>query len=185
MMRIDRWMAMLLSAATFCLAPSASAETSGVGAAGFVVSLQQGVHAKPEQVYAAIGQIGKWWNSKHTWSGNAANLSLPLNAGACFCENWDNGSVQHAQVVFVKKNEMVRLQGGIGPLQDMAVNGVLTFAIAADTNGALLKLTYRINGSPNSALDQMAAPVDGVLTEQLHRLVAYVETGAPDGATVK
>jgi hypothetical protein len=33
---------------------------------GFEVREQAQVAAPPAQVYAAIGQIGKWWNSEHT-----------------------------------------------------------------------------------------------------------------------
>jgi len=72
------------------------------------------------------------------------------------------------------------LQSSLGPLQELAVNGILTFTMAPRGEGTILKLTYRVNGGPNSGLDKLAGPVNGVLTEQLHRLAAYAEKGAAE-----
>jgi hypothetical protein len=160
------------------VAPIALAETSEVNPSGFLVSLHQEVKADPHQVFLAISQVGKWWNRQHTWSGNAANLSLDLVAGGCFCERWDANSAQHALVVLVKKDALVRMVGSLGPLQDMALNGVLTFAINVKEGKTILTVNYRVNGGAKSNLDELAAPVEGVLAEQMHRLVAYAEGGA-------
>jgi hypothetical protein len=174
--------ALSLFAATLYLGvmPVAQAETSEVNPSGFLVGLHQEVKADPHKVFLAIGQIGKWWNRQHTFSGNATNLSLDLVAGGCFCERWNDNSAQHAQVVFVKKDAMVRMVGSLGPLQEMALNGVLTFAIAAKDGKTILTVTYRVNGGEKSGLDELAAPVDGVLSEQMHRLATYAEGGTPE-----
>lgn len=158
----------------------ALAEVSNASSASLTVSLQQEVAAKPSDVFADIGKVDRWWSSQHTWSGNAANLSLPLLAGSCFCERWDGGSTQHGQVIFVKKDAVVRLQASLGPLQELAVNGILTFSVAPENGKTLLKLTYRVNGGPQSGLDKWAGPVEGMLDEQLHRLVSFAEKGAPE-----
>jgi hypothetical protein len=176
---LKRFLPLLLALGVCGAAPAAMAETSEVNASGFLISLHQEVKATPDQVFLAVGQIGKWWNSEHTWSGNAANLSLALTAGSCFCERWDGNSVQHAQVIMVRKDAVVRMAGALGPLQDMAVNAVLTFAIEVKDGKTLLNMNYRVNGGANSGLDQLASAVDGVLTEQMHRLVSYVDTGTP------
>ncbi len=158
----------------------AHAEASEVSPAGFLVVLQQEIHAKPDDVYSDIGKVEKWWNKVHTWSGDAANLSMQLTSGGCFCERWDGGSAVHGQVVGLRKNTQVVLQSSLGPLQELAVNGILTFTMAPRGEGTILKLTYRVNGGPNSGLDKLAGPVNGVLTEQLHRLAAYAEKGAAE-----
>jgi len=130
-------------------------------------------------VYAALGRIDRWWNPEHTYSGQAANLSLDLRAGGCFCERWGGGSeIEHARVLFVGKDTVLRLEGGLGPLQDLAVQGVLTIGLKPVEGGAELTWTYRVAGAPDAALDQWAQPVDGVLAEQLRRLVARAEQDA-------
>lgn len=173
----------LMVTLSLCAAPAALAETSDVNPSGFLVSLHQEVKSDPHHVFLAIGQIGKWWNRQHTWSGNPANLSLELAAGGCFCERWGDNSAQHAQVVLVKKDAMVRMVGSLGPLQDMALNSVLTFAIDTKEGKTMLTVTYRVNGGEKSNLNELAAPVDGVLAEQMRNLVAYVEGGAVDAGS--
>lgn len=175
---------MTIRTSTFALllllaAGAAHAETSNVSAFGFLVTIRKDVKATPQQVYEAIGRVDKWWNGEHSYSGNSANLSLGLGAGDCFCERWNGNSVMHAQVIYVAKGSTVRLQGSLGPLQELAVTGILTFSAATADGKTVLKVTYRVGGSPDAALDKLAAPVDGVINEQATRLVAYVEGAKP------
>ena len=58
--------------------------------------------APPPHLYAALGEIDRWWNGSHSYSGQAANLSLARQAGGCFCERWGNNSVEHARVVYAR-----------------------------------------------------------------------------------
>jgi len=74
----------------------------------------------------------------------------------------------------------LRAVGGLGPLQDMGVSGVLTFTIAPDASGAKITMTYRVAGDPGLALDQAAPLVDMVLLEQFQRLARYTASGSPD-----
>jgi hypothetical protein len=68
----------------------------------------------------------------HTFSRNAANLSLELHAGGCFCERLKNdGSVQHMQVVYVAPGEALRLRGALDPLQ---IEGVAHAQLDAEAN---------------------------------------------------
>lgn len=160
------------------VAPAALlAETSGVSAAGFTITLKTPVRAAPAQVYAALGRIERWWSPAHTYSGQAEHLSLTLRAGGCFCERWAGGEVEHARVVYAGQDAALRLVGGLGPLQDLAVNGVLTIGLkkAAEGSGSEMSWVYRVAGAPDAALDRWAQPVDQVLTEQLQRLVVYAE----------
>jgi hypothetical protein len=157
----------------------AQAETSAVSPAGFLVTHRHEVRATPRQVFEALGRVGQWWNGQHSYSGDAAKLSLDLVAGGCFCERWDGGSVQHAQVIGVGKDAYVRLQGALGPLQELAATGVLTFAVKAVEAKTVLTVTYRVSASPDSAMEKWAAPVDRVIGEQASRLAAYVDGGKP------
>lgn len=171
----------LLFCAAACILPAvALAETSEVSPASLLVILQQEIHAKPDDVFTDIGKVDKWWNKDHTYSHDAANLSMQLIPGGCFCERWEGGGVVHGTVIGLRKDAQVVLQSSLGPLQPLAVNGVLTFTMAPRGEGTVLKLTYRVNGGPHSGLDKWAAPVDAMLTEQLHRLASYAEKGTPE-----
>ena len=158
------------------LVAAAAAETSAVSPAGFTVGFEREVKATPHELFRAIGRIGRWWNGEHTWSGDAAHLSLDLRAGGCFCERWPAGSVQHATVVWVGRDRMVRMVGSLGPLQELGVNGVLTFALKPAEGRTTLKVSYRVAGG--TALEQLAPAVDRVIGEQVDRLVAYAEKEA-------
>jgi len=161
------------------LAGAARAEPSQVSPAGFLITHRVEVKAAPEQVFAAIGHPERWWNGEHSFSGKAANLSLGLQAGDCFCERWDGGSFEHGRVIYVARNQAVRLLGAFGPLQGLAVNAVMTFGIASKDGKTILQLTYRVSGNADAGLDKLAGPVDAVLGEQVHRLAAYAEGATP------
>lgn len=155
----------------------AAAATSEVSPTGFIVSLRYDVNATPHRVWESLGEIGKWWNPRHTWSGDAANLSLSRQASGCYCERWGANSVEHGRVIYAAEDSVLRLQGALGPLQALAVDAVLTFAIAQKDGKTVLQVTYRVSGNASAALQDLAGPVDGVIAEQAKRLVAYAESG--------
>lgn len=161
-------------------AVGAGAAASDVSSTGFVVTVRHEVRATPHRVYQALGEVERWWSGAHSWSGQAANLSLTTQAGACLCERWGANSVMHARVIHAIEDRMLRLEGSLGPLQALAATSVLTFALAPREGGSVLVVTYRVAGAETAGLRDLAAPVDGVIGEQVRRLVAYVETGKPD-----
>ncbi|HWA01701.1 MAG TPA: ATPase [Caulobacterales bacterium] len=169
--------------AVLACAPMARAEVTSAAPTAFVVTDTADTSASAPQVWQALGRIGAWWSPNHSYSGDPRHhMTLDRRAGGCFCENWSGGSVEHARVIASYEDEGVwtlRLGGALGPLQDMALTGVLTFKIEPRPSGAHVTLTYRVTGEPGSNLDQIAAPVDSVTMEQLTRLVRYAETGAP------
>jgi uncharacterized protein YndB with AHSA1/START domain len=164
--------------------PGAQAELKTVASDGFVIAYTARIDAPAAKVYAALPAIDRWWTSAHTWSGDAANLSLRAQPGSCFCELWKDGGVEHGRVVMVMRDQLLRVQTALGPLQGRAVTGILTFQIKPDENAGsratLLTLTYVVNGSSASALDKSAPAVNEVLGEQFSRLVRFIETGKPD-----
>lgn len=162
------------------VASTAHAETSGVSAAGFTVTFTREVNATPDKLWTALTQVQNWWNGAHSWSGNAANLSFELHAGGCWCEKWEGSSVMHGTVVAIRPRQMLRFYANLGPLQDRAGNGVLTFAQGVSKEKTVLKVTYRVAGPPDAGLQELAPAVDGVIGEQVKRLVAFAETGKAD-----
>lgn len=162
-----------------CFAGAVRAEVKLASPDAFQLVFVERVAASPAAVYQAIGRVERWWSGEHTYSGDAANLSFALQAGACFCERWQDNAVEHGRAVMLMRDQVVRLSAALGPLQNKAVNGVLTFLLKADEGGTSLTVGYRVNGSSASALDKDAAAVDGVLATQVQRLKRYVETGKP------
>ena len=155
-----------------------TAAPGGVTPSGFLVTHRIETRAEPAAVYAALGQPGKWWNADHTYSRNSANLTLRMSAGGCFCEAWDGSSVEHGRVILALPGKRLRLEGALGPLQDMAVSAILDFRIEPHGAGSAVTMTYRVRGSAEAALDKLADPVDAVMGDQLQRLGKYADASA-------
>jgi hypothetical protein len=173
-----RWPALAAVALALAASPAA-AEVTAVSPHGFTLSYSRPVPATPAQAFEAIGRVDRWWNAAHSYSGQAANLRLTLRAGDCFCEQWDGGSVEHLRVVLVRAPQMVRLEGALGPLQELAVRGVLTFATAVADGRSVLRMTYRVSGAPEAGLEKLAPLVDRVMGDQFARWADHVESQRP------
>jgi uncharacterized protein YndB with AHSA1/START domain len=154
----------------------ASAEVKSATPNGFEVASAVTIAASPDRVYAALGEVGQWWSSSHTFTRDAANLSLELRAGGCFCERLkDGGSVQHLQVVYAAPGEGLRLRGALGPLQVEGVDGTLSWALKPAEGGTNLTQIYVVGGYIRGGMEQWAPRVDRVLDEQLQRLKSFIE----------
>ena len=154
----------------------ALAEVKSATPNGFEVASIVTIAGPPDRVYSAFGQIGHWWSSSHTFSRDAANLSLELRAGGCFCERLkDGGSVQHLQVVYAAPGQGLRLRGALGPLQIEGVDGTLAWTLKPAEGGTSVTQSYVVGGYIRSGMEQWAPRVDRVLDEQLQRLKNFVE----------
>ena len=146
----------------------------------FVVESTATTKAAPAAVYRALIRVSKWWDPAHTWSGSAKNLSLDARAGGCFCEKLEGGgAVQHARVIWAQPGKKMKLEGAFGPLQDMAVDALLSFALEPDGAGTKIKLTFRSSGAFTMDSAKLAPGVDFVLSGQLKRLAAFADGAIP------
>lgn len=162
--------------------PVATAEVTAAGAAGFEVREQAHIGAPPDAVYAALLAPKRWWDPKHTYSGDARNLTLNARAGGCWCETLPGGgSVEHLSIVYLAPGKAIRFRGALGPLQAMGVAGSLTIKLTAVGGGTDLVLTYAVGGYSKDGFDDLAKAVDGVLGSQVARLVKLAETGSATG----
>ena len=169
-----------------CAIPAWPAVVDSAGN-GFTVRTTLEIHAPPDQVYKQLLNIGSWWNSEHTFSGDAHNLSLEEKPMGCFCEKLPGqGAVRHMEVVNFAPGKSMVLTGALGPLQSLAVTGSMTVVLApvANTNDAKtdtkngntkLQVTYAVTGYLAGGLQIWAAPVDSVVSQQFTRLKSYVE----------
>lgn len=73
--------------------------------------------------------IGRWQDGEHTYSGDAANLSLQPSASGCFCERWGAQSVAHGRVIWTNPGHLLRPESAPGPLHSLAVQRVMTFVL--------------------------------------------------------
>ena len=151
-------------------------------AAGFIVRNTATINAPPATVYAALtDSIGGWWDPAHTFSHDAHNLSLDAQPGGCLCERLpDGGGVQHMSVVYASPGKLLRLTGSIGPLQEAALAGTMTWSLSQAGGGTTVELSYAVGGFRAGGFRDIPTVVDGVLRGQLARLKALVETGRPD-----
>ena len=161
----------------FMLPVHTEAAIADSSATGFTVTFEKVVRVLPDSIYTYLFRdIGKWWSPDHTWSGKASNLSIVPRPGGCFCEKLENGGgVRHMTVVFADPGKMLRLEGGLGPLQMMAVNGSMTFTITPEGEAARLSLIYTVGGYFPGGGGKWAPLVDKVVGEQFGRLVGYTE----------
>jgi uncharacterized protein YndB with AHSA1/START domain len=169
------------AALMFCaFSPLTHAEVKQSAADGFFLTYSGPVAASTTKAYADVTQIQRWWSSDHTYSGKAANLSIKPEAGGCFCERWKDGSAEHGRVIMALPGKLLRLETSLGPLQELALKGILSFWIKTEDSATTLTVEYRVNGSSGSGLDQFAPNVDEVLGAQIDRLRRYIATGNPE-----
>lgn len=157
----------------FAVLPQAGlAEVKQSAPDGALIEHHYRLAAPPEAAWEALVHPERWWPEDHTWSGSRANLSLAPAAGGCYCETWDGGSAEHAHVVMALPGKMLRLRGSLGPLQDMAVTGVLTVELTPEGDGTGATVTYRVSGDPSHQLNGFIPVVDTVIGQQFAAFAA-------------
>jgi uncharacterized protein YndB with AHSA1/START domain len=158
----------------------ARADVLDSAAGGFTVKIAVTIHAAPHEVYTHLLHVADWWDSAHTFSGDAHNLTLDASPTGCLCEKFPKGGGAHRmEVVLVDPDKAIVLRGGLGPLLRMGASGSMTFALTATPDGAKVEVTFAASGYSPAGMNTLAAPVDGVLTEQVNRLKNFVEQGNP------
>lgn len=172
----------LIAAVAF--AAPAQGEVIQKSDAGFVTRATATVAKPPLEAWLALIAPAKWWNKAHSWSGDAANLYLDPQATGCFCEfmpfpkdapvGTRRGSVEHMHVIFADPGKVLRMSGALGPLQSEALNGTLTVTLKPVDGGTRILFEYVVGGYMRFKTDEIAPAVDGVMSEQLGRLAAFL-----------
>lgn len=155
----------------------ARAEVIASGPTGFSLKVVTTSEASPEEAYLAFTRIEKWWDPAHTYSGDAANLSLSLKPGGAFVEALPGvGFATHLELVYVLPGQEIRLLGGLGPLQPMGVHGALTVQFKPHPRGSEIIMLYNVSGFYDKGLDTLAAIVDQVQAGQMQRHASYADS---------
>jgi len=157
---------------------SAHAAVVEANAGGFAVEEKAHIAVSPAKLYAALIHPESWWNSEHTFSQDAKNLSLDAKAGGCLCEALPGGgSVAHLTVAAVMPNNTLRLRGAMGPFQGQGVDGALTFMLKASGDGTDLVLENNVGGFVKGGMGKWPEAADGMLTDLVAHLKYYAENG--------
>ena len=152
------------------VAAPASAEVVSSGQNGFHIRQSAQMVVPPPAAFTAVGRVGSWWSGEHTYSGKAANLSMALSPGGCFCERLDGGGgIEHMRVSYVDPGKRVVLTGSLGPLLYEATAGVMDVQFERIAGGTKVTMDYRVAGFANGGAEKMAPLVDSVLAEQFKR----------------
>ena len=147
---------------------------------GFTVENSEWVPVDPDTAWKAfVNDVGQWWPADHSWWGDASKLSISEKAGGCFCEI--NGAQQawHMTVTFVDPGKLMRMTGGLGPLQGMGLNGALEWRFVEEKNGTRITLWYRAGGYTPDDLTKFVPVVDKVQGLQLGGLANYLRKQNP------
>ncbi len=162
-----------ISTAVFAL--PVHAEVKDASASGFTIENSAVVPVDPSTAWQAlVGNVDSWWPKDHTWWGRTSKLTIDARAGGCFCEVAGDRQAQHMQVVFVDPPKLLRMRGGLGPLQGMGLSGVLEWRMTAVEGGTRIALWYRAGGYAPDDLGKLAAGVDAVQALQLGGLAKYL-----------
>ena len=169
-------MKVLLTLAFAC--SFAHAEVVDSSASGFTVRTTLIIKASPQEIYRHfMHNIGEWWNSQHTFSGDAHNLTIDERPGGCLCEKLpDNGFSRHMEIITALPGKRIVMRGTLGPLQTLAATGTLQIQMSTAEEGTKFEATYSVHGYLPSGMNTFAAPVDMVTAEQFTRLKRYVES---------
>lgn len=165
----------LLAAAVLALcATPASAEVVARTADSFTLRYAVGAEIAPEDIPGALEALPKWWDSAHTYSGSAANLSLDLTPGGCWCEKLADGTdFDHGRTVSVTPDSFV-FNAPFGPLRGKTTKAELTVTWPGANRGWTPTWTMVVEGP---GIGAMADGVDGVMGAGYQRWLHYLEYG--------
>ena len=165
-----------LFAAMLCVASSpAAAEVVSSSANGFHVRQTVQLVVPTQIAYESFTQVGDWWDGEHTYSGDAANLSLSASAGGCFCERIPKtgGGIEHLRVAYVEPGQRLVLTGSLGPLLYEATTGVMDVKVERIAGGSRVTLDYKVAGFSSGNGQALAPLVDSVLGDQMKRFRTF------------
>lgn len=158
----------------------AAAKVASTRDDGFVTQDSVQVTATPLETWLALIQPSEWWDDRHTWSGDAANLRLTPQGNGCFCETLPgadrpdgsslDGSAAHAVVVQAYPLKVLRMRGGFGPLQGEPAAGVLTITLEEADGGTRILWEYNVGGSMRFEIPKISEAVAGVMSHQALQL---------------
>ena len=156
------------------LASPAAAEIASRSDDAFTLTFSARTSYGPGRIAGSLEGLPHWWDPAHTYSGDAANLSLDLRPGGCWCERLADGTdFDHGRTVSVTFGEIL-FHAPFGPLRDRATRADLTVAWSLADREMEPSWTFVVEGPGVGA---MAEAVDGVMEGGFRRWIHWLETG--------
>lgn len=154
------------------------AEVTQTSSNGFQIKHVCVVEAGPDQAFEKfVKEFNHWYDVNHSYSGKAENLSIDLEKH-CMLEKLPGGGfVRHMEIVYYQPGKVIRMNGGLGPLQGLGVYGALTFEfqpVEGSPEKTQVTLNYCVSGAEFLRLDKIATPVESVLGMQLDAYKKYM-----------
>lgn len=187
----------LIAASYLLLASPAYAEVKTSSDTGFNIIHIATVQGSTDEIWKRLVAPKDWWNKSHSWSGSTDGFYIDAQANGCFCEIFQEkgpdgklktvGSVEHMRVIFAQPGKVLRMQGGLGPLQSEAVTGTLTVAMEPSKDGQETKISfsYVVGGYMRYKVSEIAPAVDNVLGDQFRRLLKPFAPVSNDAESAK
>ena len=165
------------------LSSAVSAEVIDRSESGFTLQTQREFDATPKEVYDTLTlEVHRWWNLDHTYAGKDGMMTMDTTPGGCFCESLPGGGwVEHMRIVYVEPNKLLRMSGGLGPLQSLGVAGAMSFTLSEEEGKTVLVFRYQVGGYFAAGTGQWPAAVDGVWDVQLDGLKRLLDDGVDNG----
>ena len=163
---------MALLVCTSLLAAPGQAEVVSTSGNHFALRHEGITALTGEEAWQRLVRPASWWDARHTYSGDAANLSLDLDVGGLWREDWDGGSVAHGRILFIDEGRALRLEAPFGPLQGIGAYVVWTITLEAVDEGTRIVFEESAIGPPVTDYEELARAVDFVKSEAMRALTA-------------
>src|SRR5262245_53478787 len=114
-----KWVTLVAIMLAMIQIEGAAAKVTDAAPGGFTIKHAFQVNKTPAAAYALFTtKLGTWWDSEHTYSGKSENMSLDVRPNGCFCEKLGaQSSIVHMTVIYADPGKILRMTGGLGPLQ--------------------------------------------------------------------
>lgn len=144
-------------------------------ATGFAIENSVTVPVDADTAWKAlVKDVDRWWPKDHSWFGAEGRFRIEPRAGGCFCETAGKREALHMTVNHVDPGKLLRMLGGLGPLQGMGLHGALEWRLVAVEGGTRITLHYVVGGYTNQDLVKFAPVVDHVQSLQLGGLARWL-----------
>jgi len=145
-----------------------------VGSHGFSIENRVDIAQPIGKVWQALIQdVDAWWPKDHSWFGDSGQFYIEPKAGGCFCEVAGKKSAEHMRISFVDPERLLRMTGGLGPLQGMS--GAMDWKLSESDGKTTVLLTYKVSGYYPDGFEQLAPIVAKVQGIQLNGLKSLMD----------
>jgi hypothetical protein len=160
-----------LALALASAASTADAEVVARSENGFTLRFSSTAAIDPANIPRSMTELPLWWDGAHSYTGEAANLSLDLTPGGCWCEKMPDGTdFDHGRTVSVAADRML-FAAPFGPLRGKTTRSDLEMTWAEVNGGRELVWVMTVEGAGVGA---MADAVDFVMGAGFQRWIKHL-----------